>query len=93
MGIKECTCDEHLVLYQSIESAYCTPETDITLHVNWNLNKNLKKKIIAEIKHMDTEKTTEKVNEYKNRFFEKKNWYTLADSSREKTSKKSEMNE
>ena len=35
MGIKECTCrDEHWVLYGSVESLYCTPETDITLYVN-----------------------------------------------------------
>ena len=31
MGIKEGTCDEHRVLYESVESLYCTPETNITL--------------------------------------------------------------
>ena len=44
MGIKECTCcDKHRVTYESVESLYCTPETNTTLYVNWNLNKNLKK--------------------------------------------------
>ena len=33
--IKECTCDEHQVLYISVESLYCTPETNITLCVNY----------------------------------------------------------
>ena len=34
MGIKEPTCcDEHWVMYGSVESLYCTPETNITLHV------------------------------------------------------------
>ena len=42
-GIKECTYQEHWVLYRSIESLYCTPETNITPYVNWNLNTNLKK--------------------------------------------------
>ena len=33
---KECTCcDEHQVLYRTIESPYCTPETKITLYVNY----------------------------------------------------------
>ena len=27
-------CDEHLVLYGSVESQYCTPETNITWYVN-----------------------------------------------------------
>lgn len=35
-------CDEHQVLYGSVEWLYCTPETNITLFVNCNLNKNLK---------------------------------------------------
>ena len=39
-GIKEDTCDEHWVWYVSVESLDCTSETNITLHVNWNLNKN-----------------------------------------------------
>ena len=34
---------EHWVLYLSDESLNCTPETNSTLCVNWNLNKNLKK--------------------------------------------------
>ena len=35
MGIKECTCcDEHWVLYGTVESLYCTFETNITLYVN-----------------------------------------------------------
>jgi len=44
MGIKECTCDEHQVMYGSVESLYYTPETNITLYVNWNLNKNVKRR-------------------------------------------------
>ena len=35
MGIKESTCDEHWLLYGSAESLYGTPETNITLHVNY----------------------------------------------------------
>ena len=31
MRIKVGTCDEHWVLYGSVESLYCTPETNITL--------------------------------------------------------------
>ena len=43
-GIKERTCcDEHQVMYESAESLYCTSETNITLYVNWNLNKNFLK--------------------------------------------------
>ena len=35
MGIKECTCcDEHQVMYRSVESLYYTPETNLTLYVN-----------------------------------------------------------
>jgi len=45
MDIKGGTCcDEHWVLYVSDESLNSTPETDMTLYVNWNLNKNLKHK-------------------------------------------------
>jgi len=37
MGIKECTChDEHLVMYRIVESLYRTPETNITLYVNYS---------------------------------------------------------
>lgn len=32
---------EHQVLYINIESLKSIPETNITLHINWNLNKNL----------------------------------------------------
>ena len=42
MEIKDYTCDEHWVLYVSVESLYSTPETNI-LYVNRNLNKNLEK--------------------------------------------------
>ena len=49
MGCKECTCDEHQVLYRSAESLYRTPETNMTLYVNWNLNKNFKKKVVSTI--------------------------------------------
>ena len=38
--IKECTCEEHRALYASVQSPNCTPETNITLTVNWNLNKH-----------------------------------------------------
>ena len=31
----------------SIESLYCTPESNMTLYVNWNLNKALKKSQIS----------------------------------------------
>lgn len=31
MGTKECTRDEHQVMGGSIESLYCTPETNRTL--------------------------------------------------------------
>ena len=34
VGLKACTCDEHQVLYGNVESLHCTPETNITLHVN-----------------------------------------------------------
>ena len=38
MRINEYTCcDEHPLQYISVESLNCTPETNITLHVNWNL--------------------------------------------------------
>lgn len=36
MGIKECTChDEQWVMDGSVESLYCTPETNRTLHVTY----------------------------------------------------------
>ena len=44
MRIRECTCDKHQVMYRIIESLYCTPEINISLHVNYTgINKNLKK--------------------------------------------------
>ena len=47
MRIKDCICcDEHLVLYASIESLNCTPETNITLYVSWNLHKRFTKAFI-----------------------------------------------
>jgi len=54
MGIKECTCDEHRVMYGSVESGMnCTPETNIThcTLTNWNLNKNLKNILAGDYKH------------------------------------------
>ena len=45
MGIKECPCDEHQVLYGSVESLSC--KLKLLLHcilTNWSLNKNLKKR-------------------------------------------------
>ena len=43
MGIKEgASCDEHWVLYVSDKSPNCTSETNVTLYVDWNLNKNVK---------------------------------------------------
>lgn len=42
MGIKEGTSlDEHQVMCLSAEPLKYTPETDITLYANWNLNKNI----------------------------------------------------
>ena len=35
MGIKECMHDEHWVIYEIVESLYCTPETNIILYVNY----------------------------------------------------------
>ena len=34
MGFKGCTCDEHWMLYVSVESLNCTHETNIMLYVN-----------------------------------------------------------
>ena len=44
MGTKEGTCDEHQVLYVNNELLSPTPETNITLYVNQDLNKNLERK-------------------------------------------------
>ena len=44
MGIAGYTCCvEHCMLYGSVESLNSTPETNITLSVNWNVNKNKQK--------------------------------------------------
>lgn len=45
MGVKEYTfCGEHWVIYESVESLYCTPKINAMLYVKWNLNKNILKK-------------------------------------------------
>lgn len=36
-------CDEHWILYLSVELLHCTPETNILcMLTDWNLKKNLK---------------------------------------------------
>ena len=52
MMIKECTCDGHWVIYGIVESLYCTPETNITLYVNYAGTKieNLIEEFIALLK-------------------------------------------
>ena len=35
MGTKEGPSDEHRVMYGSVESLYCTSESNITLNVNY----------------------------------------------------------
>ena len=37
MRIKVCTCDDHCVMYGIVESLYNTPETNITLYVNYTV--------------------------------------------------------
>ena len=32
--IEDCTCDIHWVSYESVESLYCMPETNVTLYIN-----------------------------------------------------------
>ena len=54
MGIKEGTCDEHWVLYVSDESPNSTPEINIALYVDQNLNKNLKKKKKKTLPYLST---------------------------------------
>ena len=55
MGIKESTCrDEHWVMYASVESLYCPPETNITLCVNYRY-KILRKKEKEKEKQRQTE--------------------------------------
>lgn len=44
MGIREHPCwDERRVIHGSVESLWCTRETNTTRYGNRNLNKNLKK--------------------------------------------------
>ena len=40
MEIREGTCDDHWVTYRSVESSYCTSETNIILYVNYAGVKN-----------------------------------------------------
>lgn len=35
MGIKECIRDEYWVMYAVAESLYCTPDTNLTVYVNY----------------------------------------------------------
>lgn len=44
MGREEGICDARWVLYVTDESLNSAPETNMTLYVNWNVNKNLKHK-------------------------------------------------
>ena len=50
---EDTCCDEHQLLYGSVESLYCTPETNVTLYDNCNLNKNLKKNTHTHKKLLD----------------------------------------
>jgi len=43
--IKVCYCDKHQVMYRTVESLYCTPETNITVYVILRLKK--KKTMVA----------------------------------------------
>lgn len=44
METEECTYfDEHQVLYRNVESLCHTPEANITVSINWNLNENVNK--------------------------------------------------
>lgn len=44
MGREQGTCDAFCVLYVTDESLNSASETNMTLYVNWNVNKNLKHK-------------------------------------------------
>ena len=44
MAIKEGTCDERWVLYESDETLNSTPETSIAQYFNENLNTNVRKR-------------------------------------------------
>ena len=37
-------CDEHWIVYRTVETLHCTPETNITLYVNYTGIKIIKKK-------------------------------------------------
>ena len=50
------TCGKHSIMYKIVESLCCTPETNITLHVNYT--KKLKK--IKEYPHKWTSVPTKK---------------------------------
>lgn len=39
--------DEHQVWYGSVEILYYTPETNSMLYVNWDLNRNFKKRNVC----------------------------------------------
>ena len=48
LRIEECTCcDEHWVLFESVESCCCTPETIITLYVDYIVIKIEKRNIYS----------------------------------------------
>lgn len=47
MGIKEGACDEHPALYEVLNHYIEHPETNTTLYVYWNLNKNLTKEMVV----------------------------------------------
>ena len=50
-GIKEYTyCDEDWVMYEIVESLYCTLETNITLYVNYTVIK-IKKELLTSTKN------------------------------------------
>lgn len=67
MGIKEYTChDDHWAIYGIAEPLSCTPETNITLYVNWNSNKDLKKQ-----RDQIERETREKNAKYKIKLMEK----------------------
>ena len=51
--MKECTCDEHWVVYGSVVSLHCASDINITLYVNYLiLNKNLKKYVTRGKSHI-----------------------------------------
>ena len=53
MGIKEGTClKEYPVIYRIVESLYHTPETNVTLYVNYIGIKKKKKKTCLEFRRL-----------------------------------------